>query len=258
MTRTRLSMSIPSLLTVLGLMACGGTTAERVSLPVRVVGLGGVDLPSVGDTTVTLSEAKLHVGAVYFFEGEALFGAVGPRTPVDRAVRPATRSWGELFETYVLGVSVAYAHPGHYVPGAALGELIEPATLDLLAPEPALLGTAAAVTGTYGSARLDLLPADGVTATLRGTARTGTTTREWSATLAVDVKLEGFAFAHEVRASGGEVTVEVDLDTWIDRVDFRELPAQGGVIDPASRAHNALTRGVEDLAAYHFTFTPGS
>ena len=54
MNPTRLSLPLITLLSVLGLVACGGTAAERVSLPVRVVGLGGVDLPSVGDTTVTL------------------------------------------------------------------------------------------------------------------------------------------------------------------------------------------------------------
>ena len=41
MNPTRLSLPLTILLTALGLMACGGTTAERVSLPVRVVGLGG-------------------------------------------------------------------------------------------------------------------------------------------------------------------------------------------------------------------------
>lgn len=219
--------------------ACGGTPEARVSFDVSIRGVVEAGATNEHGYVVALEEAQLRVAGVHFYEGEPVFGA-------------RRSSWSDGLAYLTMMPARAEAHPGHYTPGAALGELLTPVTADLMAPAPVILGRSEGVTGAYRSARIDLAPDGGVTASLRGTARTGTVSIDFVAEVGTTARLEGLAFRNDIDSRGGAATIEVSLRAWTDRVDFSEVErgATATRIEPGSRAHNALTRGVEDLAGF--------
>lgn len=223
------------LLVSLSLAACGGTAQTRRTFPVVVSTVPG---PLVTDSgwAVTLSSAQLSLASVRFFSGEAL-------------VRRGPLPW--RFDPLGWLVPSAWAHPGHYVPGAAMGELLQPLTVDLLAAETPW-GTADGVTGTYGSLQLSL-GAEGLR--LKGTATKGADSVVFdTGSFAPPAAIEGVPFSHVMDTSAGRVRVAVDLAAILSRVDFALVGSGADPLDPASPAFNGFARGVEDSSVYHATW----
>lgn len=228
--------------------ACGSDTARsRVNFRVSAQALPH-DGPLVTETgwTVELSEARLHLEGLYFFEGEPLFSRV------DR--RPWPQRLGDLV------VGTAYAHPGHYVEGEALADLLQPVTLDLLAG-PTELGQAHGVSGAYNSARVVLSPnpelGDQAVRILGRATKNGVTV-QFRGALTLEQPIEGVAFGQDIEASDGQVRLEIDLGEWVRRIDFGTLPTGAEVeLSPDTQAHNAFSRGVNNTTAFHFTWIPG-
>lgn len=241
------------------LLASCGTGEQRRTFPVEVTALPLVG-PNERGWTVELESARVAMGPVRFFEGRVLLSERrAPRFDV----------WA------LLGVGTAWAHPGHYVPGDALGELLkEGVVVDLLAAEPTVLGEANAVTGSYGSMELTLPrtrfeePAPGERLAGESVRVEGTATGpegqrlRFVGRVALERPVEGIRFEKELGEEPGRVRIAVDLGKWLGRIDFGtvEAPAEGEVAELAAgtQAHNALTRGVEDTSAYVVTWEGAS
>lgn len=235
-------------------LGCGGKTeAERLTFAVTMTATTPTAANSYG-WTVTPEAAQLSVGSVRFFEGRVLLSQRLPH-----------------FDWYSLIGGTANAHPGHYVPGDALGEVLNAQTVDLL--EGANLGDANAVTGSYGSLELTLMTPTaamdpqnilgGHQAHVRGTAtHTSGATVRFDATVDLPKAIEGVRFERDLQKETGHVSIAVDLGKWMDRIDFAtaSTPDASGVSTfPAeSQAQNGLVRGVEDTSAYVVTWVEGA
>ena len=218
-------------LSCLVLAACGGTERSAITFPVTVKG-NTANLVTDSGWTVTLSKATAHVEALRFFEGKVLLSRRSPPW------------WDGLL------ISTAYAHPGHYIPGEALGELIAPLDVDLLAATPASWGTAAGVTADYGSAK--------VTFGGTGVELTGTATRDgqsvaFSGTFLPAIEIEGIKYEATMTTTPGAVEMAIDLSVLLSRIDFSLVGSSASPLDPTSPAFNGFARGVEDTSAYVIT-----
>ncbi|MBN8230051.1 hypothetical protein JYK02_21280 [Corallococcus macrosporus] len=235
-------------------LGCGGKTeAERRTFTVTMTATAPT-APNEYGWTVTPEAARLSVGSVRFFEGRVLLSSRAPR-----------------FDWYSLIGGTANAHPGHYVPGDALGEVLNAQTVDLL--EGATLGDANAVTGAYGSLELTLVTPTAATdaqdaleghhARVRGTAKhTSGATVRFDATVDLPKAIEGVRFERDLQKEAGFVRIAVDLGKWMDRIDFATAspPDAAGVstFPAGSQAQNGLVRGVEDTSAYVVTWVEGA
>lgn len=228
---------------LLALAACGGTTgAERVSLPLTFGPAVRATGPNEMGWTVQLTRAEANVGALRFFSGAVLLSS----------------RW--RFDPWLLVGGIAHAHPGHYEPGEAMGELVQQKVVDLLATEPLALGTVSGVTGQWNSASIELLPRSGNAIHLTGTA-THTDGRSVKFDAAIDpaTPIVGIAsVATVVAGQSPEVNVAPLLGGWLARIDFGSagVPDGSGVVhfDDGSQARNALFRGIEDTSQYRFTW----
>ena len=236
----------------LALSGCG-SEAERRTFPVEVT----ATLPGGANErgwTVTLESAHMSVGPVRFFEGRVLLSRRAPR-----------------FDWYSLIGGTAQAHPGHYVAGDALGEVLTTATVDLLTG--ATLGDASAVTGEYGSMELTLAAPTASTdaagvlgghaVRVRGTARNGDGgSVRFDAVTNLRAPVAGVRFEKSLGMEAGRVRIAVDLGKWLGRIDFAtaaDPDADGVYTFPAgSQALNALGRGVEDTTTYVVTWEEGA
>lgn len=247
-------LSLPAVL-VLALLAGCGTGAQRRTFPVEMTAQPMTG-PNERGWTVTLESAHVSVGPVRFYEGRVLLS-----------------SWWPRFEPYALIGGTAWAHPGHYVPGDALGELLNTGRVDLLAAQPMVLGEASAVTGDYGSMELTLPTAtassdaegvlQGRAIRIRGVA-THTDGRAVRFDAAMDLQkpIQGIRFERALEMETGRVRITVDLRKWLGRIDFAtasQVDAGGVSTFPTeSQAMNALVRGVEDTSAYVVTWVEGA
>lgn len=251
--------------------ACGddspdGTAGRRVVLHTRVELVEGGEAFTTGvGWSVELSRVVLAVEALRYFDG------VPPL-----ATLPTNSHTGELAARF-LGVSVAHAHPGHYQAGNVLGEMLEPASLDLLAG-PRVLADAHGVSGTYRSAQwaFAAVPAgelaavlDGHVALLEGTAaKDGEDTRSFRAAIAFgelaassnDGQVVGCVFEQVSVENDGEVTVKIRPEPWFNLVDFGEIEP-GSAEEPAdfpidSQPRIALAQGLAQHSAYLFSYQP--
>ena len=242
----------------------GSTTGKRVTFATTI----GADSPGTAFTrddgwTVTLTEASVAIGSLYYYDGSP---------PISRAPSPAPDwRWTSLWQP-----SVAHAHPGHYVAGNALGEMLSPWSADLFAGTTALpLGDG--VTGLYRSGRFDFAaPSAGPAASgLAGSVAhaAGTATKDATTvhfTVSADMtalgkqvaegKVEGCVFEEVNVAGNGTVSVTVKPSVWFELVDFASVaPGTASaptVIAPGDPAHLGFVIGVTQLSAYRFRFTP--
>ncbi|MFY2560531.1 hypothetical protein ACN469_23215 [Corallococcus terminator] len=231
-----------------------GSEAERRAFPVEVTAAKLSEERNERGWRIVLDSAHVSVGPVRFFEGRVLLSS-----------RRAT----PRFDWYSLIGGTAHAHPGHYVPGDALGELLETHTVDLLGGV-SVLGTASAVTGEYGSLELTLTTPADAQGVLRGHAVrvVGTATNPDGGQVRFDVNADlpkpvaGVRFEKSLGTEAGRVRLSVDLRKWMDRIDFAtatDPDADGVYTFPAdSQARNALLRGVEDTTAYVVTWEEGA
>lgn len=260
MTQTllRARFALPLLLSLFATLTQSSCGHERVRIefPVEVVGIVESG-PNKRGWDVELESAHANVGPVHFHEGRPLFSR-------------ALDAFPPLIRT-------AHAHPGHYDPSEALGELLETKVVDLLADEPTLLGMASGFSGPYGSAEV-ALPVGLASDDLVGEASfriVGTATRKdeeggvvdtvpFEAAVPVDHSIPGLPFEYELDESTGTVRIGIHLARWFENVDFASLQD----IEPNeddrhpvlenTQAFNALVRGASDGAAYQLTLAAGA
>jgi hypothetical protein len=251
------------------LSACGAgetTGSKRVSLKTHIVADDGVDAPFLNafGWSVKLSKAALSVGALYYFDGATIFSAGLP------PARP-----GERFAV-LLGVGTAWAHPGHYQAGNAMGQVLLSSSVDLaLGPSDLPLGEG--VAGIYrsgrfiyeknptGSAALELA---GHVVVLEGEATKDTMKRVFRASALADEvldasgepRLEGCAFDGEPDVQeDGTITVHVKPSIWLDQAEFDTMPesADGAPLDlpKDSEVEKAFIRGLKKGTAIVFSYS---
>jgi hypothetical protein len=207
---------------------------------------------------VRLDNAALSLGALYYFEGEPAF-VLRQRTLLQRVAQ-------------LLGPSVAYAHPGHYVAGQAVGQMIQGAAL-ALASEPAQLPDGNGVTGLYRSARFVFARSEksdaalkGAVASVEGTASKGERrvhfqlSASWEDVLrnASNGEVNGCVFDEADVQEDGSVQLTVRPRVWLNLVDFDEV-ASGSASAPTKvaageTAQLAFAIGVVQLSAYRFSY----
>jgi hypothetical protein len=197
---------------------------------------------------------------MYFYDGAPIFTASRARF-----------RWSDL-----LGVRSAHAHPGHYAPGNAMGQLLVPSSADLVTPQTTL-GVGEGVTGRVRSATFGYQsPAQGPLAQQLGTnivVLEGTATKDAERRVfrfevsGSEIKgldglaaIEGCPFADVVVAGNGTVTVRIDLALVMQQLEFSELaPSASGapvLVPAASVLHDQLVRGLKGGQAYQFSFAP--
>lgn len=231
-----------------------GTTGRRISLEVKIAAADSKPFTNAKGWDVVLTKAILSTGALYFYDGDTLFAGARPR------------GWTL--------VKRAFAHPGHYVPGRAMGEMRAPSSADLLTG--ATLGVGDGITGfvrsatfAYGSPPAGPFAAElgGNVIVLEGTASKGDTSRSFRAELAPEdvadakglLEIEGCPFEVAEMQTDGTVTIGVRLSMWFDQVEFADLPESGDgepVLLPEGLARNQLVRGTRQSLAYAFSYTP--
>lgn len=221
---------------VLAVLSCGAPADVRRTFPVELTGALGAGAPNDVGWTVALSKATVQVSSVRFFAGKVLLS--------------------RRFDPWSLLVGTAWAHPGHYIPGEAMGELLKPATVDLLAAAPQLLGEANATTGEYGSLELTMA-APGIR--LLGTATKGGVTVKFDSTAFLPARaIEGIKFDQVVGAEKGKVRIAIDLADLLARCDFAAAGTAGAdgvtVFALDQEAFNGFARGVQDTGAYLVTW----
>jgi hypothetical protein len=267
------SLLLVTSLAALALVASGcsssdgsGTSGKRVQLDVKIT--GGPEMKQAFTNaqgwSIALSKVELSTGALYFYEGATIFSWAPPKkTPRDRA-------WEAL------GVRTAWAHPGHYVPGEARGEMLTATSVDLKAGDAAL-GAGDGVSGLTRSATFTFQSPPtgpqaaslaGHVAVVEGTATKGGETRVFRAEIdAADVantkgapQVEGCPFAEADMQRDGTVTLAVKAPLWFDQVEFDSVPKSADgkpVLVPAtSIARNQLVRGMKAGDAYAFSYAP--
>ena len=241
--------AVPLLLILLA-GACGGDTGQqRVAFEVRAAGAEGGAARFTNDYgwTVELQAAAVSLGPIYFFDGEPLIS-------LDRLL------------DWLSPIAVAHAHPGHYVAGEAMGQLLEQHSVDLLAGPATSLAMADGVTGPYNSARVALRPSAADDALLAGRSAVvsgratlaGEDPVDFEGSLELDLEIEGIPCGLRVDGRPGHMQIAVDLQRWFKRVDFATMPAASvdGIqrFEEGTQAQNALIRGVDNTAAFAFAW----
>lgn len=237
--------------------SCGGsdeTAGQRVSLKTRLTADTTLFTNALG-FAVKVDKALLSVGPLYYFDGEPVTASRGPRRG---------RSWPGF------GLGVAHAHPGHFIPGAAVGQMLVPDTVDLAAG-PVSLADGSGVTGTARSGRFFFgVPPVGAKAgglggklvRVEGTVTKAGVSKAFVATAGVDDlkdaagedKVDGCVFSPGDVTGPGTVTVKIALTTWLDQVDFdKATPSDPASLD-GTEAGNAFVRGVQKALAYQFSY----
>lgn len=222
----------------------GDTTGRvRVTFPVTVRGINPTSDNARG-WRVVVEEALVAAGPLRWYEGPPIFAR-------------------RLFQ-----FGVAFAHPGHYVPGEALADITSQRVVDLMVPTPTPLEDATGVSGDALSATIELRPPGttlgpsasalhGLAVWTRGTATRAGSTVRFEGGVTIDYAVRGIP-ARARFAPGGSMAVSVDLARWFDLADFSTLtaPSPGEVapIAAGGAVANALYRGTTNGAAWLFAW----
>ncbi len=229
-----------------------GTTGRRVRLQTMVEVAPAAEAPFTNALgwTITLSKALVSIGPLYYFDGEPLFSR---RPELLRALSPK-RAW---------------AHPGHYVPGDAKGEMTVASSVDLLAG-PTALASGEGVSGAYRSARFTFgappvgphaAALAGQVVVVAGEATNGEATVRFTASAdATDVAdaegapiVEGCVLRNGDVQADGTVTLTIEPTVWLDQVDFAGMP-QDAETALAGVARDGFVRGLKKGSAYVFSY----
>jgi hypothetical protein len=258
-----------SLSFALGIQACSDesddTGGKRVVLHTRVTvdpeAMNGFD--SGLGWHVTIDELIITVGPIHYFDG-------APPLVVNERETPSR--WASRW----LGLGTAFAHPGHYQAGNALGEMLETTSVDLLAG-PFELPDGEGVTGTFRSARFTFPVAPSGpfagelgthVALVEGTAtKSGEETRVFRAVgdfseiakSESNAEISGCQFVETKVEGDGTVTLTVIPRVWFNIVDFAqsEPGAVGAPVEfpVGSQPRIAFTQGLAQLSAYRFEYS---
>ena len=257
---------------LLGLLpsACGsegdsGTSGKRIVLDAKITSSDAkAPFTNAMGWSVSLTKAVVATGALYYYDGATIFSqnTPPPRGPLER-----------LNDAF--GIRTAFAHPGHYIPGNAKGQILVASSGSLLAEDP--LGVGDGVSGIVRSATFSFqAPAQGPlagelgthVAVLEGTATKGADTRPFRAEIEpADIlntknatQVEGCPFAEVDMEADGVVTVNIKVAQWFDQVEFDTVPASADgkpvLIPDTVIARNELVRGMKEGLAYNFSYAP--
>lgn len=268
-----LATSAGALGLALSIEACssGETGGARVVLDTRVeLAPGAQAFTTERGWDVSLSRVLISTGPFYYFDGAPPVVQQRERPRFDHTPR-----WPSSLEA--LGLGQAFAHPGHYKAGDALGQMLESWSIDLLAGA-AELPAGDGVTGIYRSASFSFTaPPEGPmagamethAAIAEGVAeRDGQPPIRFVATAdladiertAADGYIDGCEFSELDVEQTGRVTVQINPKVWFDLVDFAELQPVAGdepIEFPAdSQPRIAFALGLAQLSAYKFSFSP--
>lgn len=247
---------------VLGASCTYETTAEkRVTLATRMVADDSIDAPIVNafGWSLQLSRVALSTGPLYYWNGSPAVARLIPPGPF-----------------HFLRIASAYAHPGHYVPGDAMGQMLQSASVDL-ALGAATLPMGEGVSGIYRSGRFtfsekpvgDAVEAlDGHVVVLEGTGTKGAMQRIFRAEFdigdlldaATVAEVEGCAFvgAPDVQADG-TITVHVVPSVWLDQLELDAVPesmdGKPVLLARDSVAFRSLDRGLKKAPGFVFEYT---
>jgi hypothetical protein len=175
----------------------------------------------------------------------------------------------------LFGIGTAHAHPGHYQAGNVLGQMLQPTTFDLFAGTTRL-ADGEGITGVYRSARFSFHTPQGSkfgdelgphVALLQGSAAAeGQDTRYFQLDVplaaiersAAKGRVDGCVFDEVTVDADGTVSVEIDPVVWFELVDFSDVEpgskASPIVLAEDSQPAIAITQGLSQLSAYHFTY----
>jgi len=244
-------------------VGCGdssGTTAgKRIELRAKAAPVANFSAFTTGfGWDVTLTRAAVAVSALYYFDGPP---PTAFRTPTNR----------EKIERFI-GLGTAWAHPGHYQAGTALGQSIFPAptAVDLFAT-PTALASGDGITGIYRSARFVFAQSAPVDTSLSGHIALveGKAVKHGTADAPVFFRLiadyadlsqnvnngavDGCVFNETDIEADGEVTVTVKPSVWLNLVDFSKIAA-GTEEAPTETTNAGFSQGVTQLSAYQFSY----
>jgi hypothetical protein len=254
-------------------MGCGNatnsTTGKRVTFATKVTfeSASDAEFDTAFGWHVKVDKAAVAVGGLYYFDGEPAFVQNDPRR---RGPLEHLASWFE---------GTAYAHPGHYQSGDALGEMLQPGSVDLFAT-PVALGAGDGISGTYRSARFAFAQKivgkaaselDGHVAFAEGTAsKPGDGgTGEIHFRIAADYddvaakvtegQVDGCEFKETQIANDGTVVLSLKPGIWFDLVDFTKVDpgtsAAPTEIPKGDIAQIGFALGLVQLTAYDFSFS---
>lgn len=252
-------------LTLPSLVSCSGdepasTAGKRVTLKTTIKAAGSAFTTGLG-WQLELSRALVATGPFYYFDGSP-------------AVRPESAQQGR-FLRHLLGSGVAHAHPGHYVAGTAMGQMLVPTSVDLLAGST-VLAPGEGVTGVFRSAAFSFSKgADGPLASALGGASVAVSGRatkgdktvffsvsatfDQITTNATEGRIDGCPFDEANVDDSGSVTVTVQPGLWLNLIDFS--PLDGGteaaptVLPAGSKEQQAFATGLVQIAAYRFRYS---
>jgi hypothetical protein len=276
-----LNRHVTGMFILVSLMALGcsssegtsGTTGRTITLRTRVDIKDDLrkPVPNALGWKVTIDEAYLSVGEFYYYSGDPVISL--KRYPKEPNQSRSALAW--LSDWFI---APAYAHPGHYIEGAAMGQMLEPLTLDLLQGSIEL-ADGNGVTGATNSARITWQSPpkgklanrlDGRVVLTRGTATKENTVIHFIAQATANDVLNGDGKAEVAGctfgAEPGDVGVSMDGDgtvtltlvprVWFDQVDFGYVTEGEDVVDIAGTlAWEGFLRGFKKGTAYEFSYT---
>lgn len=249
------------------LQACGSdtTSGKRVVLHTRLTlePSAASGFATAAGWNVTLSQAMLAMGPVYYFDG-------APPLEVARN----SRDWQRAARW--LGLGTAHAHPGHYVAGNAMGQMLEASGVDVLGGVTEL-PDGDGVSGTYRSGRFTFRAAtvgalsaelgENVALVAGSAEKEGQELRFFVASAelsdvaksAAKGQVEGCEFSEVDVEADGTVTVVVNPAVWFNLVDFSAIEpgsAEAPSSFPAgSQPKIAFAQGLAQLSAYKFSYS---
>jgi hypothetical protein len=261
---------VSSIAGLAGAIACGSesggsTTGKRITLHAVMIAepVARSTFTTGFGWDVTLTKAAVAITGLYYFDGT-------PPTALFKAPRRSMRS-----RLSSLLVATAWAHPGHYQSGTALGETLfrEPTALDLFAASPRQLPDGDGVTGIYRSARFvipEKSPADAVLGGHIAIAEGKAINHDEPSSAPIYFRLiadyddvsmnvnggavDGCILDETTVTSDGTITLEIKPTIWLNLVDFARIDA--GVEAAPTEAHDAgFSQGVTQLSAYHFSYS---
>lgn len=259
-----LAVTLPALVSCEDGAGDDATSGKRITLKTRLEAASPGEPFTTGlGWKVTLTGASVATGPLYYFDGTPPF-AQAPRRPRRGALAG------------LLGPSVAWAHPGHYVPGNARGQVLQPWSADLFAGVtelPAGDGISGVIrSGRFSFATPSAGPAAGAlganVASAEGRAEKDGVTIHFrvAADLAAlsarapEGRVEGCTFEEADAQGDGTVTATIKPGVWFNLVDFRAVaPGTAGApttIQPGEDAHLGFLVGLAQLSAYRFRFSP--
>lgn len=237
------------------------TAQKRVTYETHIVADDAIDAPVVNayGWSIQITRAALSIGPIYYWNGAPSFASFN-----------APDTFG------IFGIRSAFAHPGHYVPGDAMGQVLIPSSVDLALGE-AILPPGEGVSGVYRSGRLTFVDkpvGDAVDAlaghviVLEGTGTKDTLTRIFRAELDFDdildaagePRVDGCAFDNEpdIQADG-TITIHVALSVWLDQLELdtvaESVDGKPVLIARDSTPFREIERGIKKAPAILFQYT---